>query len=131
MTAQFNSEYTHLLKAGALEVLQGADVDFLCVDVPGAVEIPLVCSQFFSKANCDAVVAIGCVIRGETTHYDSVCRMAENGVLEVMLKFEKPIGFGVITTENDEQAAARCGGAHGNKGAEAAQVALEMLSIKY
>ncbi len=130
VTAQFNNEYTSLLKKGALEVLREAGVEVLTVDVPGAVEIPLACELFFHHG-CDAVVALGCVIRGETSHYDSVCRMAENGVLQIMLAHKKPIGFGVITTENDDQAMARCGGAHGNKGAEAAQVALEMLNKVY
>src|SRR5690606_33762687 len=81
-------------------------------------------------SGCDAVVALGAVIRGETSHYDYVCSAVERGCTELQLATRKPVVFGVLTTDNDEQAMDRAGGRHGNKGAEAAQVAIEMLALK-
>jgi 6,7-dimethyl-8-ribityllumazine synthase len=126
VTAEFNRDITERLEQGALRVLEQARVEIVRIRVPGAVEIPLM-AQALLKHGCDGVVALGCVIRGETSHYDSVCRMVEAGCNQVMLEFTKPIGFGVLTTENDEQAMDRAGGAHGNKGAEAAEVTLMMI----
>lgn len=111
-----------------LEQLNLPDLEVLAVRVPGAVEIPLACQALFDQG-CDGVVALGCVIRGETSHYDYVCNSVERGVTALMLERKKPIGFGVLTTENDEQAEARAGGKHGNKGAEAAQVVIEMIGL--
>jgi 6,7-dimethyl-8-ribityllumazine synthase len=131
ITAQFNSEITSQLEAGALLALKehGLTNDEIVVArVPGAVEIPLI-AQTLIHAGCEGVVALGCVIRGETTHYDSVCRMVEAGCNTVMLQTGRPIGFGVITTENEDQALARAGGAHGNKGSEAAHVTMQMVSL--
>lgn len=98
------------------------------VKVPGAVEIPLACKALLDRG-CDGVVALGAVIRGETSHYDYVCNSVERGVSQLMLEYKKPIGFGVLTTENEEQAMDRVGGRHGHKGAEAAQVTLEMIGL--
>ncbi len=74
-------------------------------------------------------MALAAVIRGETSHYDYVCNAVERGCSELQLKFHKPIGFGVLTTDNEEQAMDRCGGNHGHKGEEAAQVTLEMVEL--
>ena len=109
VTSRFNSEITEKLESGAFE-------------------IPLA-TQALLDLGCDGVVALGCVIRGETSHYDYVCNSVERGVTELMLQYKKPIGFGVLTTENDEQAEARAGGKHGNKGAEAAEVVMEMIGL--
>lgn len=131
VTAEFNLEITEKLEAGAQTALREAGVlaeDIVTVRVPGAVELPLAASALVD-AGCKGVVALGCVIRGETTHYDSVCRMAEYGCMKVSLERRVPIGFGVITVENDAQAMARAGGAEGNKGADAALVVLQMLKI--
>lgn len=130
VTSRFNEDITGKLEKGALSYLESLDVDIeiLAVRVPGAVEIPLVCQALFEQG-CDGVVALGAVIRGETSHYDYVCNSVERGVSELMLKYQKPIGFGVLTTENEEQALARAGGKHGNKGEEAAQVTLEMIGL--
>ena len=131
VTARFNSEVTYLLEAGAKQALLKAglaEAQIIDVRVPGAVEIPLAC-QALLDAGCSGVVALGAVIRGETSHYDYVCNSVERGCSELMLQYKKPIGFGVLTTENDEQAMARAGGAHGNKGAESAEVVLEMLQL--
>ena len=130
VTSRFNEEVTSLLEKGALDYLSGLeqDIEILSVRVPGAVEIPLACQALLRKG-CDGVVAIGAVIRGDTSHYDYVCNSVERGVSELMLKFDRPIGFGVLTTENDQQAMDRAGGSHGNKGTESAQVVLEMIGL--
>lgn len=132
VTSRFNRPVTEKLENGAIEALSKAglsDSDILQVRVPGAIEIPFAVKQLFD-AGCDAVVAVGAVIRGETTHYESVCNQVDKGCMEVMLSYNRPVGQGVITTENGEQAYARAGGNKGNKGAEAAEVVLEMLQIK-
>lgn len=128
VTARFNNEVTDKLEDGALAYLENFEVEVMAVKVPGAVEIPLAC-QALLDAGCAGVVALGAVIRGETSHYDYVCNSVERGVSQLMLEYKKPIGFGVLTTENDEQALARAGGVHGNKGAESAQVVMEMIGL--
>ena len=130
VTSRFNEEVTTKLESGAIEYLSqvGLNIEILSVRVPGAVEIPLACQALFDKG-CEGVVALGAVIRGETSHYDYVCSSVERGVTALMLQYKKPIGFGVLTTENNEQAFDRAGGKHGNKGAESAQVVLEMIGL--
>lgn len=130
VTSLFNDELTKKLEAGAVEQLAQADLQPLTrVYVPGAVEIPLAVKALLEKDQCDAVVALGIVIRGETSHYDYVCNAVERGCSQLQLQYSKPVAFGVLTTEDRGQAEARCGGAKGNKGAEAAQVALDMLQV--
>jgi 6,7-dimethyl-8-ribityllumazine synthase len=97
--------------------------------VPGAVEIPLAAGAFLESGRFDAAVALGAVIRGETDHYDHVCRMAGEGVMRVMMETGRPVAFGVLTCDTDDQALARCGEGEDNKGFEAALVALEMASL--
>ncbi len=131
VTAKFNSEITLELEKGAITALKQAgltDEQIWTVRVPGAVEIPLAAKALFNKG-CDAVVTLGAVIRGETAHFDYVCQSVERGVTHLMLEVGKPIGFGVLTTENEDQAFARTIGHHGNKGAEAAVTTLEMLEL--
>lgn len=131
VTSRFNSEITEMLERGALEYLESLDssgLEILSVRVPGAVEIPLACQALFDRG-CDGVVALGAVIRGETSHYDYVCNSVERGVSQLMLDYKKPIGFGVLTTENEEQAYDRVGGKHGHKGQEAAEVVIEMVGL--
>lgn len=106
----------------------GRHLEILEVKVPGAVEIPLTCQALFDQG-CDGVVALGAVIRGETAHFDYVCNSVERGVTELMLKYGRPIGFGVLTVDTDEQAQDRVGGKHGHKGEEAAQVTYEMIEL--
>lgn len=132
VTARFNSEITELLHQGSLQALKKAGIpikNIIDISVPGAIEIPLACKLLF-QAGCEAVIANGAVIRGDTTHYDLVCNSVERGVTHLMLELGKPIAMGVLTTENEEQAFARAGGNMGNKGYEAAEVALEMLKLK-
>lgn len=128
VTAKFNFEVTEKLESGARRALEDSKnpIDIKIVRVPGAIEVPLA-AQAFLDAGYDGVVALGAVIRGETSHYDYVCNSVERGCSQLMLEYKKPIGFGILTTENEEQAMERAGGRHGNKGYEAAQVVLEMI----
>jgi len=133
VTARFNEEITYKLEEGALSYLEqlnddGFSIEIASLRVPGAVEIPLACQKLF-ELGFDGVVTCGAVIRGETSHYDSVCNSVTDGLTRLMLDYGKPIGFGVLTTENDEQAMDRSGGKHGNKGQEAAQVVVEMVGL--
>lgn len=132
VTARFNFEVTEKLEQGALELLYARgfkDDQILLVRVPGAFEIPLAVKKLLSKPDVIGCVALGAVIRGDTSHYDYVCNAVETGCTQLALDFQKPVGFGILTTENDEQAHARAGGAHGNKGADAAQVVIEMANL--
>ena len=97
--------------------------------VAGALEIPLAADWALS-GDFDAVVAVGAVIRGETTHYEYVCNGVESGCMQVQLKNQKPIAQAVLTVENEKQALDRCGGSHGDKGKEAADVVVSMLNLK-
>ncbi len=96
------------------------------VRVPGAFELPLAAQTLAKTGNYDAIVALGCVIRGETPHFDYVSQAATHGLLRVTLDTGLPVAFGVLTTEDLAQAEARAGGTHGNKGFDAAQTAVEM-----
>ncbi|MGE0527456.1 MAG: 6,7-dimethyl-8-ribityllumazine synthase [Bdellovibrionales bacterium] len=131
VTSRFNQEITEKLEAGAYERLLELGVkpeQVLRVRVPGAVEIPVAALRLIER-ECDAVIALGAVIRGETSYYDFVCNSVERGCSEVALRTKKPVIFGVLTTDNDEQAEARVGGAHGHKGRDAAEVAVEMINL--
>lgn len=129
VTSRFNEEITQKLEDGALSFLENIDVEIYNVKVPGAVEIPLAAQALLEYKKVDGVVVLGAVIRGETTHYEEVCRSVERNCSRLMLDYKKPIGFGVLTTENEEQALDRVGGAHGHKGYEAAQVVVEMIGL--
>ncbi len=129
VTSRFNEEITTKLEEGAFDLLEEVGAEILSVRVPGAIEIPLAIQALLDSKKVDGVVALGAVIRGETSHYDYVCHSVERGCSELMLQYKKPIGFGILTTENEEQALARAGGAHGNKGYEAAEVVVEMIGL--
>jgi 6,7-dimethyl-8-ribityllumazine synthase len=129
VTARWNSQITYKLEEGALSELQSLGcTDIESVRVPGAFEAPLA-ARALLEAGCHGVVVLGCVIRGETTHYDYVCQSAERGCTELQLRTGKPVGFGILTTENEEQAFDRAGGKHGHKGSECAQVVVEMVRL--
>ena len=129
VTGRFNSEVTYLLEEGALKELKSLHcAEIRAVRVPGAFEIPLAAKALLD-GGCDGVVALGAVIRGDTSHYDYVCSSVERGCTQLQLSSGKPVGFGILTTDNDEQAMDRAGGKHGNKGAEAAQVVVEMVNL--
>jgi 6,7-dimethyl-8-ribityllumazine synthase len=130
--SRFNEAVTSKLLAGAVEALQSAGVapDRIFVAlVPGAVELPLAARNLARQLDLDAVVALGAVIRGDTDHYDHVCRAAQEGLLTVSLEEDLPVMFGVLTCDTEEQALARAGGEHGNKGADVALDALRMADL--
>ena len=133
VVARFNSFINENLVDGALDVLkrQGLvpDEQITLVRVPGAVEIPLAVKKLAKSGKIDAIVALGCVIRGDTYHFELVANENSKGMAQVMLEYEIPVAFGVLTTDNVEQAIQRAGTKAGNKGAEAALSALEMVSL--
>jgi 6,7-dimethyl-8-ribityllumazine synthase len=128
----FNSSITDRLYQGCLQSLLAHGVDkkdLTVVEVPGAFELPLVAKQLLSSNKFDAVIILGAVIRGETDHYDYVCQQVSAGCQQVSLEMKKPVIFGVLTTNNEDEALARVGGKHGHKGDDAAQAALMMVDI--
>lgn len=130
--ARFNAEVTDRLLAGALEALRGAGVaekNLTVVRVPGSFELPLAAQTLARTRRFDAIVALGAVIRGETDHYDYVCRAAQEGLMRVGLDERLPVLFGVLTCDREEQAMDRAGGKHGNKGADVALDALRLVAI--
>lgn len=132
ITSRFNEEITQKLKQGCLgemEKLGFQSEQVTDISVPGAYEIPLAARQCI-EMGYDGVIALGAVIRGETSHYDYVCNAVERGCSELQLRTGHPVVFGVLTTENEEQAVDRIGGQHGHKGVESAQVLVEMLNLK-
>ncbi len=135
VVSTWNDHITSVLLDGAIDELTqfGLTNDQIIItEVPGAFELPLAAQWCFENKNnnIDAVICLGCVIKGDTPHFDFVCLGATNGVMEVGLKFSKPCIFGVITTNTEQQAFDRIGGPHGHKGREAAQTALQLLSIQ-
>ncbi len=129
VTARFNEQVTFKLQKAALDFLDEIDAEIFSVHVPGAIEIPITIQALFDSQEIDGAIALGAVIRGDTTHYDEVCRSVERGLTTLMLQYKKPIGFGILTTENEEQALERAGGEHGNKGYDVAQVVVEMIGL--
>ena len=132
VVARFNEFIGSKLLGGAIDGLKRHDVKEEDIDVawvPGAFEIPLIAAKMAKLGKYDAVICLGAVIRGSTTHYDYVCSEVSKGVAHVSLQSEIPVIFGVLTTENIEQAIERAGTKAGNKGAEAALSALEMINV--
>ena len=132
VAARFNEFIVGKLVSGALDTLhrhETADGDIDVAWVPGAFEIPLVAKKMAASGKYDAVLCLGAVIRGSTTHYDYVCNEVSKGVAQVGLQTGVPTIFGVVTTENIEQAIERAGTKAGNKGADAAMAAMEMASL--
>lgn len=128
--SKFNPSITSELKHGAKERLMTRGIlieDIYEVEVPGAIEIPLIALKLATTKTFKAIIALGAVIRGETDHYDYVCQMVSAGCNRVSLDFEIPIIFGILTTENEAQAYERIGGKHGHKGVDAADCAIEMV----
>lgn len=132
VAARFNDFVVDRLVKAAVETLteHGADAhDVEIVRVPGALELPLAAKRMIASGRYDALVALGCVIRGETSHYELVCREASSGLADLGLELDVPIGLGLLTCENVEQALERAGGRAGNKGADAAATAVQMASV--
>ena len=132
LVSEWNDEVTESLYAGAYQTLleQGASRDnIIRKNVPGSFELPLAAQWMAELEEIDAVVCLGCVIQGETRHFEFICQAVAQGLKDVALKYNKPVVFGVLTTDNQKQALDRAGGKHGNKGDEAAATAVKMLGF--
>jgi 6,7-dimethyl-8-ribityllumazine synthase len=132
VAARFNEFITSKLLGGALDGLKRHEVkeeDISIAWVPGAFEIPLIASKMAKSGKYDAVICLGAVIRGSTTHYDYVCSEVSKGIANVSLNSDIPVMFGVLTTENIEQAIERAGTKAGNKGYDCAMGAIEMVNL--
>ena len=132
VVSRFNEGITQKLVDGAIDALTrhgGALENIDVVWVPGAWELPAAARALLATERYDAIIALGAVIRGETPHFDFVAGEASRGLAEAGADFDVPIGFGLLTTDTLAQAEARAGGAHGNKGWDAALAALEMADL--
>lgn len=132
VVARFNEFITSKLLSGAKDTLlrHGASGDDITVAwVPGAFEIPLIAKKMAKSGKYDGIICLGAVIRGATSHYDYVCNEVSKGVALVNMETEVPTAFGVLTTENIEQAVERAGTKAGNKGSDAAMAVIEMVNL--
>lgn len=132
VVSRFNDFITSKLVDGALDCLlrhEVKDDDITLVKVPGAFEIPLAAQKLAESGKYDGVICLGAVIRGATTHYDYVCNEVSKGIAKITLDTGLPVGFGIVTTENIEQAIERAGTKSGNKGYDTAMSVLEMVDL--
>jgi 6,7-dimethyl-8-ribityllumazine synthase len=133
IVSEWNPEITEALYNGAAETLKangGKSKNILRVNVPGSFELPSAAQFVADRTKIDAIICIGCVIQGETRHFDFICDAVANGIVNVSLKYNLPVIFGVLTPNTLAQARARAGGKHGNKGVEAAVTAIKMVALK-
>lgn len=132
VVAEWNSKITFLLRDGAVKVLKESGVkatDIKIEYVPGAIELTYGAKLFADNTTVDAVIVFGCVIKGETPHFDYVCQSVTYGISELNLSYDIPFIFGVLTVNTLQQAIDRSGGKYGNKGEECAMAALKMISL--
>lgn len=132
VVAEWNEEITEALFHGAQQALINLGVkkeNIVRKNVPGSFELPLGALKMIEQKNIAAVIALGCVIQGETPHFDYICQAVALGIMEINLKSKKPVAFGVLTTMDKEQALERAGGKYGNKGEEAALTVVKMLEF--
>ncbi|RLA58616.1 MAG: 6,7-dimethyl-8-ribityllumazine synthase [Epsilonproteobacteria bacterium] len=132
VVSEWNSEVTDALYSGAVDTLLKHGVKREHIkrkSVPGSFELSLGAQWMAADPNIDAVICLGCVIHGETRHFEFICQAISQGITQVALKFDKPVIFGVLTTDTHQQALDRAGGKHGNKGDEAAATAIKMLGF--
>jgi 6,7-dimethyl-8-ribityllumazine synthase len=133
IVAEWNYEITGALAQGAVDTLKkhgASDENIIVKHVPGTFELTLGAQYLAEYANVDAIIALGCVIQGETRHFDFICHGVTQGITELNMKYNKPFIFGVLTTDNQQQALDRAGGRLGNKGDEAAVTAIKMLALR-
>lgn len=132
VVAEWNEEVTGALLNGAITTLlkEGAQEENIVVKtVPGSYELSIGAQWMAQNPQIDAVICIGCIIQGETRHFDFIAQAVATGITDVSLKYNKPVIFGVLTPDNQQQALDRAGGKHGNKGDEAAITAIKMLGF--
>jgi 6,7-dimethyl-8-ribityllumazine synthase len=129
---EWNAHIIDRLEEGCINVLEANGIGHKTVVVPGAFEIPFAVNQLYrnGKEAADAFIALGTVIRGDTPHFDYVCKGITDGVMQLNLALDVPTIFGVLTVENEKQAEERIGGIHGHKGEEAAITAIKMIDLK-
>lgn len=129
---EWNAHIADRLEEGCIKVLKANGVQSETVVVPGSFEIPFVVKTHFSNSSrkADAYIALGAVIRGDTPHFDYVCKGVTNGVMQLNIMLAAPTVFAVLTVNNEEQAEERIGGVHGHKGEEAAVTAIKMIALK-
>jgi 6,7-dimethyl-8-ribityllumazine synthase len=130
VVAEWNEDITENLFQGAYDALLALGINeknIIRKNVPGSFELPLGAQFMAQKKDVAGVICLGCVIQGETPHFDYICQAVANGITTVNLKFNKPVAFGVLTTLNKKQALERAGGKYGNKGEEAAITVINML----
>lgn len=133
VVSEWNTAITGSLLKGAADTLVKFGVnqyDIVVEHVPGSFELTFAAKHLIEKANVDAVIVLGCVIQGETPHFTFVCNSVTQGTTDLNIKYNVPVIFGLLTTNTFEQAQARSGGRHGNKGDEAAITALKMVALK-
>lgn len=130
VTSPYYKEITDVMEAGARAVLSKAGYAAQTITVPGAFEIPAAIAFAHTSRRFEGYVALGCVIRGETSHYDYVCGESARGLQDLALREHLAIGYGILTVENMEQAAVRAERTQGDKGGEAAKACLTMMAIK-
>jgi len=133
VVSEWNTEITEALYKGAFETLvkHGAkEENILKKYVPGSFELTLGAQLVAENTDVDAIIILGCVIQGETKHFDFICNGVTQGITDLNIKYKKPFVFGLLTPNNQQQAIDRAGGRHGNKGDEAAITAIKMLSLK-
>ncbi|MEL6535894.1 MAG: 6,7-dimethyl-8-ribityllumazine synthase [Bacteroidota bacterium] len=133
VVSEWNEAVTEALYTGAYETLlqHGAQKEnIMRVNVPGSYELTLAAQWMAQREDVDSVICLGCVIQGETRHFDFICDAVAQGITNVNLKYNKPIIFGVLTPNTQQQALDRAGGKHGNKGDEAAITAIKMLGLQ-
>ncbi len=133
VVSEWHNEITHAMLRGTCETLirQGANEKHLYIEyVPGSFELPLGGQYIAEYLKPDAIICLGCIIQGETRHFDFICQGVTQGIAELNLKYNIPFVFGVLTTDTIEQARERAGGKYGNKGDEAAATAIRMVQLK-
>ncbi len=133
VVSEWNLPVTNNLLMGAVDTLIAAGVtedDIIIEYVPGSVELTFGAKTLIEDTMAHAVIVLGCVIQGETAHFDYVCDSVTQGITTLNLEYDTPVIFGVLTTNNQEQAEARAGGSHGNKGEDCAIAALKMIALQ-
>ncbi len=133
---EWNAHIVNVLEKGCIKVLEENSVKYKVIVVPGAFEIPFAISKYwlknqisFTRKTPDAFISLGCVIKGDTPHFDYVCEGVTYGIMELNLKLPVPVIYGVLTVNSEQQANERMGGVHGHKGNEAAAAAIKMISL--
>ena len=133
VVSEWNSEITNALLDGAVATLEelGIKKSSLIIEhVPGSFELPLGAEYIITSCDAEAVICLGCVIHGETRHFDFICQAVSNQIAQLNMDYSIPVIFGVLTTDTMQQALDRAGGKHGNKGVEAAAAAIKMLQLR-